>query len=638
MCGIAGIVGLKNSPIVKVKDRLKKMGDMLVHRGPDQQGIYVSDDNMVGIFNNRLSIVGVDQEVDLPLRSSNCDYVLTFNGEIYNYKILRKQLAAEGFGFITNTDTEVLYNGLIRSGLDYLQNLDGMWGFAFLDQKKKRIHLSRDTLGEKPLYYYIGEKELIFCSEIAPIVAVMGDEPEWDNESIVCSFQYRSAPPGRTMIKGINRLHGGETLTVDYKNKNINSGYYKKLNIERWSWFFDTNPSLKEVLELYDQEVSLSCNLRFPSEVGFVTTLSGGIDSTLINVMLSKYGNQNIEAIHGISSLTSPKRGSDLSELEAAQYTSRKLNIDLTEFFMYDEESLIIHQQEASDCFDGIFCEGVASFRILAKQARSLNKKVLVLSDGPDELLNGYNTDIYTNKISSRMQRFLYEKRMHLQDLALKRSSWLGRSQGLLNWAYLDSVPSATRPNHGGTTPDLMSNLMSETYKNSAFKKYGSVRDIELMPYNELDVAQQISLGYLQSSLPDYVNTRSDRGTMKEGVEARLPFLSMPIVELAMSTPERFRIDKEGKGKSILRELVERYIGKDISRRGKYGFATPFWMIPGNRDKIGMDDVINSSSIFEIEIFNKSVKEEIFKKGNERLVWMAYSLAMTDIKLKKLRS
>jgi len=124
---------------------------------------------------------------------------------------------------------------------------------------------------------------------------------------------------------------------------------------------------------------------------------------------------------------------------------------------------------------------------------------------------------------------------------------------------------------------------------------------------------------------------------MKEGVEVRLPFLSTSIVELSMSTPGKFRIDSKGRGKNILRTLVDKNIGGVISKRNKYGFAAPFWMIPGNRDKIGMDDIINSSSIFDRDVFHKTVRQEVFKQGNERLVWMAYSLAMTERKLKEIR-
>jgi len=137
MCGIAGIVGLNNTPVIMLEERLKKMGSMLIHRGPDQKGFYISNDHVVGIFNNRLSIVGVEQKIKLPVRSSDENYVLSFNGEIYNHKKLRKQLIAEGCKFTSCTDTEVLYNGLVSSGLDYLKYLDGMWGFAFVDQNKK---------------------------------------------------------------------------------------------------------------------------------------------------------------------------------------------------------------------------------------------------------------------------------------------------------------------------------------------------------------------------------------------------------------------------------------------------------------------------------------------------------------------
>jgi len=637
MCGIAGIIGLNDCPVADCEVRLKKMGKMIGHRGPDQNGYYISKDSNVCIFNNRLSIVDINAKLKLPMRSLDENYLLSFNGEIYNYKDLYKSLINDGPVFESKTDTEVLFNGLISYGLDYLKYLDGMWGFAFVDQAQKTISLSRDIMGEKPLYYFIGKKELIFCSEISPIIGVMLEDPEWNDEEIVCSFQYRAASPGETLIKKIKRLHGGETLAINYKKNTISRKFYNKLNIEKWKWFFDTNPTTNEVLELYEQEIQSSCNLRFSSEVGFVATLSGGIDSTLINLMLSKKGHQKINAIHGVSSLISPKRGKDLSELEAARYTSSKLGIDLKEFFMYDDDALIIHQEEASDCFDGIFCEGAASFRILAKQARLLGKKVLVLSDGPDELLNGYNVDLRVNEISHRLDKVSNKKRRSIAELALKRSNWSGKSQGLLNWAYLNSTPSATRPNHGGTATNIMSDLISESYKKKAFKKYGVSRNEEFMLYHKLDVLQKISLGYLQSSIPDYVNTRSDRGVMKESIEARLPFLAAPIVELTMSTPNKFRVNKRGEGKSILRELVKNNIGEHISTRGKYGFALPFWMISENADKLRMHDVIKSSPIFDRTVFKSTVKDEIFKQGNERLVWMAYSLAMTEIKFNTLR-
>jgi asparagine synthase (glutamine-hydrolysing) len=636
MCGIAGIVSLNDTSVYNISARLERMKGLLKHRGPDQYGFYISDDHKFGLFNNRLAIVGVKDTIELPLRTQDSSFILTFNGELYNHKELRQQLRANGTVFSSKTDTEVLLNGLVQQGNKFLQHIDGMWGFAFVDRKKHTIHLSRDVMGEKPVYYLISKEELIFCSEVAPIVAVMREEPEWNDNAIVCSFQNRSSPPGETLISQIKRLRGGETLTVDYLHGKMESTFPKKLNIDKWRWFFDTKPPLGEVLELYDQEIYQSCMRRFPGEVKFISTLSGGIDSALINVMLSNYGNKSLDAIHALSEKSSPRKGKDLSELEAAKYTAKKLKINLTNFSLYDSQSLSIYQEEAADSFDGVFCEGVVSFRLLAKRARLSKSKVLVLSDGPDELLNGYDTDARTIYLAQRIKKMSLARQEKIKLATLSRINWAGKSQKFLNWTCFASDPSIVRPNHGGTTPDLISAMVNSSFKNKAFKKYGCC-DSELFSCRNLDDAQSISASYLPSSIPDYINTRSDRGTMKEGIETRLPFLSTSVVELFMSTPERWRLSGGGKGKTILRHLVEKNIGPQVSNREKYGFSTPIWQLPNNQKKLGIFETIRSSDIFDRDIFQPNVKGVVLAEGNERLLWMAYSLAMTAQRLKIIR-
>ena len=195
VCGIAGIVSLNGRSICDISARLNKMKGLLKHRGPDQSGSYISDDCRIGIYNNRLTIVGIKDNLNLPLRKNDSSFILSFNGEVYNYKELRKKLKKSGFEFETNTDTEVLLNGLIEKGINFLQFIDGMWGLAFVDRNQKNVYLSRDVMGEKPVYYFVNKDELIFCSEVTPIIAVMIEEPEWNDSAIVCSFQYHSCNP-----------------------------------------------------------------------------------------------------------------------------------------------------------------------------------------------------------------------------------------------------------------------------------------------------------------------------------------------------------------------------------------------------------------------------------------------------------
>lgn len=637
MCGIAGIISLNGSPVYELSNRLNKMKKLLKHRGPDQSGSYVSDDCKIGIFNNRLSIVGVEDSLDLPLKKNDSSFLLSFNGEIYNYKELRKDLQYSGYKFQTNTDTEVLLNGLIDKGINFLKLVDGMWGFAFINNNTHDIYLSRDVMGEKPVYYFISDKELIFCSEVAPIIAVMLDEPLWNYNAIVCSFQYRSAPPGETLIKQINRLHGGEMLQINYLNRKIKSSYPKKLNLNKWNWFFESNPSLTEVLELYDHEIYKACKRRFPDEVKFTSTLSGGIDSSIINVMLANSSKRHLNAIHALSTKSSPIKGEDMSELETSKLTANKFNIDLINFFLYDGDSISVYEEESSDCFDGIFCEGTISFRLLAKKAKELNSKVLVLSDGPDELLNGYDCDLYLHSLLKRTKALNTNQIDKINKAVLSRKNWVGKSQNFLNWSYFNSSPRAVRPNHAGTTPDDMSFLIRNSFEHNAFKKYGIFSSNKLFISENLDDAQSISAGYLESSIPDYLNTRSDRGVMKEGIEARLPFLATSLVELFMSTPEKWRFSDKKRGKLILRSLADKYLGPKVSSRQKYGFSMPNWQKPLNQKKLKIKEIIRSSSIFNNELFSPNIRNFVFSSGNERLLWMVFSLAMTANRLNDIR-
>ena len=260
-----------------------------------------------------------------------------------------------------------------------------------------------------------------------------------------------------------------------------------------------------------------------------------------------------------------------------------------------------------------------------------------MLSDGPDELLNGYDCDNHLYHLLKKTKKLTPSRIEEIKKIVSERTRWKGKSQKFLNWKYYISSPNAVRPNHAGTTPDELSSLISKSYKNKAFKKYGSFLRNDLFSLNKLDDAQNISAGYLGSSIPDYINTRSDRGVMKEGIEARLPFLATPIVELFMSTPEKFRLSSDSRGKIVLRNLVNNYVGQKVSTRQKYGFSTPNWQKPINQNKLGVRDIIRSSSIFDRKVFNSNIRDYVLSNGNERLLWMAYSLAKTADRLKNIR-
>lgn len=629
MCGIAGIVALSPRPVMAARARLGRMNEMLRHRGPDRAGIWISDDERLGLGNTRLSIVGVKDEFALPLRSAQAQGCITFNGEIYNHRDLRAAQEARGVRFQTHTDTEVLLNGLLNAGLDFLDEADGFWSFGFYDGRNNRVHLARDVMGEKSLYYVVDNDELIFASEIPPILAAMVRPATWSAEAVATAFQYRAPPPGATLFNEIARLQAGSVLSVTPGRREISLQRRQRLRPEKWREFFDRQPDTQKVLDLFEEKIRLSCQRRVPDEVDYISTLSGGIDSTLINYFLSDGGRRRISSLYAHSTEVSPKRGADLSEYEASCFTARKLGIDHHEFALYGDNTAVLHEEDAGGSFDGIFCEAVNNFRELARYARSAGKRVLVTSDGPDELFGGYDVDLRAYQLSQRSADCDPAAKDAMIERAFDANHMAGKSGSLINWAYLQSEPFAVRPNHGGTRPEVMAKLFDAPLAQCPAKAFGQIHVDYQTIAGELDLSQKVALGYACSSLPDYVNTRSDRGSMRESVELRLPFQAPYVAELFIAVPAALRFKGGRWSKYLLRQLVARHVGDEIAYRGKYGFAQPVWRSAAGAGKLQIREAVADSPIFRDFPFRKGAREFLVRPGEERHCWMAYCLAKT---------
>ena len=268
MCGISGIYSLTKKPIKNLKLRLELMSDLLKHRGPDQNGIYISKNKAFGLSNNRLSIVEPKEKILLPFSKDKRNY-LSFNGEVYNYIEIKKNLKKDKkIKFIGKTDTEILYEFIKKKGLKNLKKLNGMWTFAYYDSFKHKLTLSRDLMGERHLFYTIYKNELIFSSEINPILAVIQKKKIIFNfKSLLNSWKYNSCNPGITLIKNIKKLNAGVNLEI--KNKKIKKIEHSKFNIEKWLNFFKKNPSENDVFDKFEKIFQREVELRIPKDVSF---------------------------------------------------------------------------------------------------------------------------------------------------------------------------------------------------------------------------------------------------------------------------------------------------------------------------------------------------------------------------------
>ena len=212
MCGITGIFSLSGKPVENAAVRIQAMTNMLVHRGPDYQGVYVSSDGLAALGNTRLAIVDPNCREPQPMISGDGGAVLTFNGEIYNHQNLRRELSEKHVPLRSNMDTEVVLEGIRNFSPSYIVRLDGMWAFAYYDEGERKLLLSRDLMGERHIYYRATNDELVFASEPTPIIADASEYLDFDRDCVLTAIRFNVPPPGRSLIKGIQRMLPGHDL------------------------------------------------------------------------------------------------------------------------------------------------------------------------------------------------------------------------------------------------------------------------------------------------------------------------------------------------------------------------------------------------------------------------------------------
>ena len=629
MCGVAGLVALNERPIDALSARLDAMAVALHHRGPDQAGTWARSDGLVGLANTRLSIVGVQDQIEIPFHDRQKRGVLSYNGEIYNYRELRDQLRQQGAHFESTTDTEVLLQGLLHEGLDYLDKADGVWGFAFYDAVNVTLNLVRDLMGEKPLYFCKAGNILAFASEVEAIVAGLDRRNwDWDWQSVLSAFQNRAAPPGRTLLKGVERLLPGHAMFLRPGTPHMKVARIQSLDADRYRELYLRNDGPEPIMARLAETLAGSCRNRLPSDVDFIATLSGGIDSSLVNSFLSEGDLARHSSLYGHSTPEPPRKKGDLDEFATASLVSERLGTPLHSFSMMGPESYRVYLDAAARSLDGIFCEGVGAVALLAGEARRLGKRVLVLSDGPDELMGGYNVDLALHKNGVRLDRCLTsDGRAELARRANAAGGERRRCGSLLNWAATQTVPFATRPNHGGTRPEVIAGIFNADLLTGPVTSFGHLSD-DLS--GRLDTSQKVAMTYAQASLPDYINTRADRGSMSQSIEVRQPFMAKQMVELLLAAPAKWRFGTQSWSKYLLRRVLDSRLGPEVAYRQKYGFAAPVWRYWPSTMDVELNETIRGSRIFADNAFRDCSVEELLRAERKRERWMAYCLAVSE--------
>lgn len=590
MCGISGIIN-KNDKKVD-QDDLQKMNGLIAHRGPDDDGFFFNENFAFG--HRRLSILDLSDDGHQPMHYLN-KYTITYNGEVYNYLELKKELLKDGYSFYSNTDTEVILASYDRWGEECVNKFNGMWAFAIYDKEKSIIFCSRDRFGIKPFYYTEVHDKFIFGSEIKQLVEFY--KKRYVNKKIlmdylVIGFENHTR---ETFFEDIFQLEQSHNLTYDL---NTNSFVVKKYyDLKKNELKLDESSSVKA----YREKLTSAVSLRLRSDVKVGTCLSGGLDSSSIASIASNIYNLKTDdkfaAIHAKSSQQSN------DESQFAQEVADNCNLDLNIIEPTLDEFIscigdIVYTQEEPFGGPSIFMQ-----YFVMKKAKEIGCTVLLDGQGGDETLVGYER--YYPAYLMNLNFFNFIKGF----LYSSKNSKLTKKELLAHFIYFTK-----------------SKIRIRRLKN----KYSFIKK-EFFDLASFDIVEKNAKSYLNlfnlqheeifhTQMPHLLRYE-DKNSMRHSIETRLPFIDFEVVKTALSVNNKYKI-KDGWTKYILRKSVEKILPSNIVwRKNKFGFEAPtkLWI---DSIEIQMKESVKNSRILNI-----IVDELKYIKLDDNQKWKLFNIA-----------
>lgn len=591
MCGISGIINKENNRIDE--SMIASITDIIKHRGPDDYGFYYDKNFAFG--HRRLSIVDLSSDGHQPMHYKN-RYVITFNGEIYNYIELKKELENYGYTFSSKTDTEVILAAYDKWGQNCVNYFNGMWSFALYDKDEQIIFCSRDRFGVKPFYYTDFNNLFIFGSEIKQLLLLK--DKNYVNEKILTDYILFSISEhtNETFFKDIFNLPGGHSLIYNLSKHEISIKKYYDLSTK--SHFADFTE--KEAFKKFKEELERSVQLRLRSDVPVGTCLSGGLDSSSVAGIASEIysisTNRSFIGIHAKSMETSSDESGYAKTV--ADFKGIDLSIitpDVDEFREAIDD--VFYAQE--EPFDGpsIFMQ-----YFVMKKAKDLGCTVMLDGQGADEVMLGYERYFPAYFISLPFfKRFI----AFFQAYNNSRLSIKQMLSFVLYFSFFPIRYTVARSRYWFIKKELLSDF-------SELKKLAK-------SYYTIVEMQKIEL--TKTQLPQLLRFE-DKNSMAHSIECRLPFLDYVFVETALSLPGSFKI-VDGWSKYILRKAMSGIIPEEILwRKNKLGFNAP--------DKIWTDSIREEmrKSIDDSIILKKISNIKIdANKLDDRKLWKFYSIS-----------
>ncbi len=568
MCGIAGLLHLAGESVEPERSTIERMVQSIRHRGPDGGAVW--GDGPIWLGHRRLAILDLSDHGRQPMCDTSGRFWISYNGEVYNFPELRRQLEQEGMVFRSSSDTEVVIQGFAKWGKNALPKLNGMFAFAIWDRLERRLYLARDGIGMKPLFFAIHGNYLRFASEIKAILVDgrVPRKPSLDGLSEFFAFGYSAAP--NTGFEGIHQLEPGELMVVDL-------GQIRK---ERWYRlpYPDSPPqrSLDESVEVLDHALDAAVGRHCISDVPLSAFLSGGLDSSAVVRSVSHRVQAGL--MDGpIRTCTIRFAEESFDESPFAEIVARRFGTDhASEQVAAASAELLSALVEHAE--DPLADNSALPTYILSGFAAQTHK-VALSGDGADELLAGYSTYL-ADRFAAGYRRIPKFLRSTFIEPAVRclpnrdvKYHWAGLArrfvEGAMHKFPLDHCRWRTM------IPErYWSSLFLGSVKelaNASFDRYANCLDSAPPWLDPVEQALHLDLCF---HLPNDMMVKVDRMSMAHGLEVRIPFLDQEVIRAALSTPSRFKLHRR-QGKFVLRKSLNRDLPKSITGRRKAGFLLP---------------------------------------------------------------
>lgn len=581
MCGIVGAVAGRGGLGVD-RELAAAMCRAIEHRGPDDRGILYAPPAFIGM--QRLSIIDVEGGHQ-PIHNENKSVWVVFNGEIYNYRELRKDLESKGHRFYTHSDSECIVHAYEEYGEECFARFRGMFAIAIWDQNNSRLVLARDRLGKKPLYYAHVNGSLVFGSELKSLLLVPGVGSGVLDEAVRAYAIFGYVPTPMSIFSDIQKLPPGCSLR--YAGDRITTRRYWSLTyLPKWR---GSDEKLEErLLDLLEESV----RIRLVSDVPFGAFLSGGLDSSVVVALMARNMSRPVKTFSiGFQEAT-------YNELGDARRVAQHFGTDHHELIVEPQAVALV--EKLAWHFDEPFADSSAIPTYLVSEMASRHVKMVLSGDGGDECFAGYERyEKYAlielmRKLSPRsLSRGLGLAGRAVPGAMGRRLQWLGERIGL---SYPDDYLSSVAL----STPKLADALLG--LEGSSGDSYGVVAD-HFRDIDELDPLDRVMKGDVSSYLLDDILVKVDRMTMANALEARAPLLDHALVEFSARLPVSLKM-RAFKGKYLLRRVARHLLPESVLKKKKQGFAIPLaeWFRTSLRSMI--EDVVSSQTFRERGIFD----------------------------------